>query len=300
MIFLKIFAGAIASLAAAIFFYNLLIAWMMKRARAKCERNPHTGILRGAEPVYLEVPGRTACLLIHGFIGSPTDWGKIPKRLHEAGYSVYVPLLPGHGTDPRDFSKVSADDLIRTVSYAYSNLKKKYNRVVLAGLSMGGALSLLAAADQKVDALILLAPYLRIKHQAWYLFPAEGYHRVLAPFIPYIYRLPCFRQIFRREALSGMIDYDFISTRGVSALFEINRRVREADISKWNSPLLVIHSRKDKAVDYQASVELCRRLERENIRFVTLERSNHIITRDYEAAEVEREMLEFLAGIADA
>ena len=45
----------------------------------------------------------TCILLIHGYTGSPHDMLYLGKRLHQAGFSVFIPRLPGHGTNHIDF-----------------------------------------------------------------------------------------------------------------------------------------------------------------------------------------------------
>jgi alpha-beta hydrolase superfamily lysophospholipase len=48
-----------------------------------------------------ELPGdRGACLLIHGFTGTPWDVRPLGEALSAAGISVQAPRLPGHGTTP--------------------------------------------------------------------------------------------------------------------------------------------------------------------------------------------------------
>jgi carboxylesterase len=222
----------------------------------------------------------------------------LPKLLNEAGFTVSVPLLPGHGTHPRDFSSVTADDLICAVSLEYAQLRKSFERVILIGHSMGAALAMILATQEKPSALALLAPYLKIKHQWYYIIPTELYHRILAPFVPYVYRLPFFRQVFKEDALSGVVDYNFISTRGVSALFELNRRALQA-AGNVRGPLLVIHSRKDEATDYRAAEEFCKQCREKDLRFVTLEHSNHRILLDYDAEQAAREVLEFVQKYAE-
>lgn len=44
-----------------------------------------------------------AILLIHGYTGSPRDMIWLGHQLNEAGYNIYIPRLPGHGTNKNDF-----------------------------------------------------------------------------------------------------------------------------------------------------------------------------------------------------
>src|SRR5438045_2046546 len=58
-------------------------------------------------------PGnRTGVLLLHGFGGSPVEVQPLALSLADKGYTVDVPLLPGHGTTPRDFAATRNEQLI--------------------------------------------------------------------------------------------------------------------------------------------------------------------------------------------
>lgn len=273
--------------------YNAYIAHSMQKSYDNIERDPDTGIMKGAEPIFLEGKGSGAVLLIHGFIATPADFGRLPHLLNDAGWTVYAPLLPGHGTDPRDFSKTTPDELIDFTKNAYINLRKKHKKVVVIGHSMGGALAVITAADSDVDRLVLLAPYFKIAHQWYYLLPTEIIHKIAAPFIPYVYRPLMFKQLNKKESIPYIIDYDYVSLKGGKTAMDIGKRAHSVAY-KLNIPVLFIHSKKDKATDYSAARKVASQLPEKTTRFVTLHKSNHIILWDYEAALVEAEILKFI------
>ena len=289
---LSLFCSIAIMLITGIVSYNAWISWQMSKSTGSIKKDSVTGIMKGAEPLLLNGNNGAACLLIHGFIGSPTDFVRLPSLLHKAGFTVSVPLLPGHGTDPRDFAKTTPEDLIQVVQSAHERLKRNHSRVILIGLSMGGALSLIATQSLAIDQLILLAPYLKVKHFWYYLLPVEWHHQLLSPFIPYVYRLSCFKQVYKRDGISQIVDYSYIPLSGVKTTFEIGRRA--SAVSNITAPTLIIHSKKDKATDYNASSQFIHKSKNPNFRFVTLEKSNHLILWDYEAEQVEKEILDFI------
>lgn len=273
--------------------YNAFIAHNMQKQLENTARDPDTGIMKGGEPIYLQGKGEGAVLLIHGFIATPADFGQLPQLLNDEGWTVYAPLLPGHGTDPRDFSKTTPDELVEFTKNAYLDLKKKHNKVIVMGHSMGGALSVITAADLDVDLLVLLAPYFKIAHQWYYLLPTETLHKIAAPFIPYVYRPTMFKQLNKKASFPYIIDYDYVSLKGAKTAMEIGKRARNV-ASKINIPVLFIHSKNDKVTDYSATQRVASQLNQKTTRFVTLHKSNHIILWDYEAELVETAILEFL------
>src|SRR5438270_13533902 len=86
-----------------------------------------------------------ACLLIHGFTGSPWDMRPLGDALAARGYRVKGVRLPGHGGEPEAMAGVSARDWEEACETALDSLAST-PRVFVAGLSMGALLALLLAA----------------------------------------------------------------------------------------------------------------------------------------------------------
>jgi carboxylesterase len=63
----------------------------------------------------------------------------------DAGHHVEMPRLPGHGTDVSDMIPTRWHHWSGEVERAYRDLKGRVDKVVVAGLSMGGSLTLWTA-----------------------------------------------------------------------------------------------------------------------------------------------------------
>ena len=63
-----------------------------------------------------------------------------------AGFSVELPRLPGHGTTVEDMMTTGWADWTAEAEAAYQRLAARTEQVVVAGLSMGGSLTLWTAA----------------------------------------------------------------------------------------------------------------------------------------------------------
>ena len=68
------------------------------------------GIVVGAEPVTLTGTRPGAVLLLHGYNDSPQSLHFIAAALHAGGWSVRVPLLPGHGRRLQDWAATNATE----------------------------------------------------------------------------------------------------------------------------------------------------------------------------------------------
>lgn len=89
---------------------------------------------------------RPACILLHGFGGTPFEMEPPAEALRRAGFSVALPLYPGHGLTMTDFRKTFFSDWLRYAEQQFLNLCEQHNRVVLTGFSMGGSIALFLAA----------------------------------------------------------------------------------------------------------------------------------------------------------
>jgi carboxylesterase len=120
-----------------------------------------------AEPFSLG-GGDLACLLLHGLTGAPAEVRPVGEELARAGFRAVAPLLPGHGTSPRDLMGVDRADMLAAATDALRSLRGA-RRVFVCGLSMGALLAIELAARvserngaPKVAKLALLAPAVRM------------------------------------------------------------------------------------------------------------------------------------------
>lgn len=127
--------------------------------------------------------GPTGVLLIHGFTATSAEIRPLGRVLHEHGYTVAGPLLPGHFTRPEDLNRVRWQDWVATAEAAYAQIACRCTRVIVGGESTGGLLTLyLASEHPEIAAVMAYAPALRLN------FRLIDYLKLYlaAPFIPYI------------------------------------------------------------------------------------------------------------------
>ena len=115
-------------------------------------------LLPGAEP-WSAAGGPAGALCLHGFTGNPSSMRGLAEAFAAAGFSVELPRLPGHGTTVEEMKGTRWADWTAEVEAAYQRLAARTERVVVAGLSMGGSLSLWTALHHPdVAGLVLVNP----------------------------------------------------------------------------------------------------------------------------------------------
>src|SRR5688572_597398 len=90
--------------------------------------------------------GRVGFLLIHGLGGTPVELRFAAQGLTRAGFTVYCPLLEGHGGTEAELNATTWQDWYDSVVAAHDELRARCDMVVVGGLSSGALLALRLAA----------------------------------------------------------------------------------------------------------------------------------------------------------
>src|SRR6266699_3032867 len=129
-------------------------------------------VLPGAEP-YSHEGDRTGVLLYHGFTGSPQSLRPWAEYLAEAGLTVSLPRLPGHGTTWQEMAGTRWEDWYAEVDRSFDELHASTDEIFVMGLSMGACLALRLAElhGQAISGLVLVNPSITAETKLFLLAP---------------------------------------------------------------------------------------------------------------------------------
>ncbi len=275
---------------------SIIAHYGIKREVARTPRDPVTGIILGAEERDLGSPeSPSAALLVHGFVGDGTNFGDLPDRLAALGWRVRVIRLPGHGTDPRDFAKTTADEIVAKVRDEILALKKSHARVAVIGHSMGCAASTLAVSETGADALVWGAPYFGVSYKWYYVLRVETWNALFSPFIRWVYRTKGFIRVHCKEQRDKVHAYSWLPTHGAATLMDLGRQAgKQETLQKISCPVYWIHAKDDNAADYEAASRAYEQLASAEKRHDAPLHSDHHIYLDCDREEVMRNIEQFL------
>jgi carboxylesterase len=239
-------------------------------------------------PLFLE-GGKNAVLLIHGYTGTPHDMYYLGQRLNEGGFTVYIPRLSGHGTNSIDFLNSNWKDWLRRVVDSYIELNSKYENVYVSGLSMGGVLTLLLAAQFNPKKIALAAPALEARNKLLRLTP------IIKWFTKKIERKE--KDNYKEDGLNRLAreywDNDWPSK--AADLYKLQRLAKKR-LSEIKSDTLIIVSKKDGAVPMSVADIIKNNISSTVIETIILEKSPHVVVNDIEKEKVADEIIKFFKG----
>jgi carboxylesterase len=248
-------------------------------------------LLPGAEP-WSHAGGRVGALCLHGFTGNPASMRGVAEAFAAAGLSVELPRLPGHGTTVEDMMTTTWADWTAEVETGYQRLAAQTDRIVVAGLSMGGSLTLWTALQHpEVAGIVCINPATK-PQPAELMDMARGMLAEGTTLLPGIGSDIANPDVVE-SAYAGTPIAPAISFMegGLAALFERYGEIR--------CPMLLMTSPQDHVVPLDNFEHLAETYGGEIDR-VSLDRSYHVATLDYDRDIVEDQAVEFARRVAGA
>ena len=234
--------------------------------------------------------GPTGVLVLHGFTGSPQSMRPLAVRFAEAGHSVELPVLPGHGTTIDDLVPTRFDDWYQAAAAAYADLEARCQRVVVVGLSMGGTLATILAVEHEPAALVLINPQVAAPPET-VIDVVKGLAAEGVATIP---------GIGGDIAKENTEELAYAATP-VLALVSFIERCQSlvGELDRITCPVLLFTSPQDHVVDPVSSDVLASGVSGP-VERVTLERSFHVATLDHDAKLIEDRAVAFVAEVGKA
>ena len=255
-----------------------------------------------------------ACLLIHGFSGTPTEMRGLGDALAEQGIRVYGVLVAGHNGDPEELVASGRKTWLASVEEGLTQLIH-YKTVFVVGLSMGGVLALNLAIEHpdRLAGVIAMSTPTRLETNVQTrLVPLARY------FVKWYYPLKALnfnnpkvqaevlKQAQLRDASVSSIDFNDaqvvnhikamvrIPVPAIAELIALVNRTRRR-LNKLRIPLLIIQSKRDQTVqpkDAEELYQLTTSAPSKSLHWI--EESGHVITTGVEREEVYGLALSFI------
>ena len=247
------------------------VGWMQDWSAVGSGKNAHIGVL-----------------LVHGFTGAPPSMRPWGEFLHSKGYTVRVPLLPGHGSKPEDLNEVKWQEWPAKVIHELNELQKTCDTIFLIGLSMGGGtvLNVATTHNAAIKGLILVNPWIHLKGVT-----------VEVSFL--VSRLRKMRASVGNDIKRPGITewgYDATPMRGVHQALKMLRITRK-NLAAVKVPVQLFHSVEDHTLPVSNTEIILAEIGSKDKTRIELVNSYHVATLDYDQELIFQNSLTFIEGL---
>lgn len=258
-----------------------------------------------------------ACILIHGLTGTPYEMKFLATFLNKKGYAVICPRLANHGA-PIDVLKYTKwQSFYQSAKETLLEASKKYDKIFVAGLSMGALFSLLLAEEfpQLVAGVSCLSPTLF--YDGWNTPKSKG-------LLPLAYATPLKHFVYfkedppygiKNERIRGYVDRYYSKAKlddisgveqygypffPVTLLHQLQLLIKYLTprLNRVQSPVQLIQAKDDDMTSVRNSQFIYDRVKSIQKEIVLLYNSYHVITADQERELVAQKLDHFFSNIA--
>ncbi len=242
---------------------------------------------------------RQAVLCLHGLGGGPYEMQPLVPLLQAQGWAVEAMIYPGHDQPGPEMPASEWTAWYAAAEQAFDRLAARFERVVVVGFSTGCPLALELALQRSVAALVLLSPFMAIARPVSWLPRAELLVPWVAPWLKTVHRTAlAIADRTARAAADRVAPYRTFHLGAVQSALELIARVRPR-LGEIQVPTLIIQPRRDRVVDPQEAAVLLDSLGSAHKQLVWLERSDHILTLDYDRDQALQAIGTFLSALSD-
>jgi carboxylesterase len=246
--------------------------------------------------LFLGDSSKPACLLIHGFTGTPKEMRWMGEYLNQQGYTCLGVRLAGHATHPEDMVRSRYTDWIASAEDGYHLLRGITDKIFLVGLSMGGILSLLMSTRlaQRVRGVVAMSTPSRL--------PTDYPIRLLKLISLLLKYRPKTKEApgsgwFDKSAYADHISYASNPVRSSAELKQLLLEMHAA-LPKVNVPVLLMHSKDDTYILSRDMDHIYAGLvNAQDKTKLYITGSGHVLPRDAARQQVFQSALEFIQRI---
>ncbi len=237
----------------------------------------------------------TACLLIHGFSGSPPEMRPLGEYLANHGIRVEGIRLAGHGTEPEALTDLTWLDWLYSAQEGLRKIQQSRSKenVVIVGFSMGGLLGLHLCAehDDSIGGIVTISSPIYFQDRRIHLIPIvrhiHPWHDVRRPGK---HTDPDAHKRYHSYRRYPLIAVDYLLD-----LMRVTRRI----LPDVTTPALIMQGMQDSVINPKSARYLHEHLGSKRKELVWWHNSGHGVPFDSEREQVWSKVLQFVKGVSE-
>ncbi|MFV0557412.1 MAG: alpha/beta hydrolase [Enterococcus sp.] len=237
------------------------------------------------QPIYSQ-NGQRAILLLHAYSGSSNDVRMLARFLERQGYTVYAPVLSGHGTnEPQDIFATGPSNWWQEVKEGIGFLQAEgYSQMAVFGLSMGGVLAAKALTKNFPEVIgggLFCAPIFKTDNQVPENFLA---------YAELIYQQNQLPETLMAAKLSEVK----VGVQQQLATIEQFALIVANELKKIKVPVFVAQGGKDTMIDENTVFQTVKELKNTTFALKWYPESGHVITVAPNHQQFEKDVFDFI------
>lgn len=211
------------------------------------------------------------------------------EYLAEKGFTVLGIRLSGHATSPEDMRRSHWRDWIASVEDGVTLLRDTCRHVYTIGLSMGGALSLIAASRYPVDGAVAISTP--------YDMPPDWRLPFIKPLSIIIRNVSKGQPDWQNpEAAKDHAEYPYYPSAAILQLKALLVEMRSG-LAGIRVPIMLVHSKMDKSIDPSNLARIYASLGTNDKSRLLVEHSGHVIVREPDRELVFKATVDFIRRV---
>jgi carboxylesterase len=206
---------------------------------------------------YLEGTNGKGVMLVHGLTGIPAEMKFIARALNRKGYTIYAPLLPGHGVDSKTLIATKWQDWLDGIIAHTERFNKKVDCLYTAGICVGGKLGMMAAQQLPgtIKAAAIYSPCFR--YDGWNV---PWYYKLAPVGLPVMLKFPWWRNKtypeteslgIKDERLRNFMEgaeadgvIDEFPAMSLLQMYKLGEEMKR-ELPRMKTPTLILHASED-------------------------------------------------------
>lgn len=224
-------------------------------------------------------------LLSHGYTGTTSSMKPLGAYLHETeGWTVFGPQLKGHGETPEAMSNTGAEDWIDSLEAGMKMLQTRCKYIFMAGLSMGGCLT-----------MYLAAKYPHAFHAVSPINPCLTFSSTTLASLAYDTKAPKYIEAVGGDVKDNSvreIAYERLPVSTIREIYALMAITRDL-LPEVRSPTLILSSPEDHLIPSSSSQEILARISSTRREMLLLRNSYHVATIDFDKEIINEAIRKF-------
>lgn len=201
--------------------------------------------MKNCNPIFIDNKSDIGILMLHGFSSSPKQFTELAEYLSARGFTIYAPLIAGHGTTPEDFYKTGPDDWKESAREAYFRLKKVVKKIIIIGNSFGSNLGFWISKefDNEPAAIVSLGAPVFLRWHRWIRFRLNTYGRLVK-----YYRKPARIYKIDYTDMKDEVSYSVIPTKNLNEFIDFIEKETMPNLHRVTVPILIANANRDTVI----------------------------------------------------